>query len=52
MQDLLHLDEEARMNRPGTVEDNWKWRFDWGEVSPELVEKTRERLLASGRAGV
>ena len=52
MQDLLHLDEEARMNRPGTVENNWKWRFDWEQVSPTLVEKTRERLLASGRTGV
>lgn len=25
MQDILHLDERARMNIPGTVGPNWKW---------------------------
>jgi len=52
MQDLLHLGEEARMNQPGTVENNWIWRFDWEQMTPALVVKTRERLLATGRAGV
>ncbi len=52
MQDLLHLGEEARMNQPGTVENNWKWRFDWEQMTGSLVEKTRERLLTAGRAGV
>ena len=52
MQDLLHLGEEARMNQPGTVENNWKWRFDWEQLTPALVAKTRERLLTAGRAGV
>ena len=52
MQDLLHLGEEARMNQPGTVENNWKWRFDWEQMTGSLVEKTRERLLTTGRAGV
>ena len=27
MQDLLDLPSSARMNRPGTTEDNWRWRF-------------------------
>jgi 4-alpha-glucanotransferase len=27
MQDLLALGTEARMNTPGTVEDNWVWRM-------------------------
>jgi 4-alpha-glucanotransferase len=52
MQDLLHLGEEARMNQPGTMENNWKWRFDWEQLTPALVAKTRERLLTAGRAGV
>ncbi len=26
-QDLLDLGSEARMNRPGTMGDNWKWRL-------------------------
>jgi len=29
MQDLLELDARGRMNTPGTVVDNWEWRFDW-----------------------
>lgn len=27
MQDILHLDERNRMNTPGTVGLNWKWRL-------------------------
>jgi 4-alpha-glucanotransferase len=27
MQDLLELPSTARMNRPGSTEGNWKWRF-------------------------
>ena len=26
LQDLLHLDNEARFNTPGTSEGNWRWR--------------------------
>lgn len=39
MQDLLMLDSSARMNRPGTVDDqNWDWRFEWSQVKPEVIE--------------
>ncbi len=27
LQDLLDLPSDARMNKPGTVEGNWQWRF-------------------------
>ena len=27
MQDILQLDERSRMNIPGTVGLNWKWRL-------------------------
>ena len=27
LQDLLHLDDRARFNTPGTVEGNWSWRL-------------------------
>lgn len=27
MQDLLGLDDKARMNIPGTLGDNWTWRM-------------------------
>ncbi len=33
------LDSSARMNRPGTVDDqNWDWRFEWSQVKPEVIE--------------
>ncbi|MBN9482568.1 MAG: hypothetical protein BGO70_18485 [Bacteroidetes bacterium 43-93] len=28
MQDILKLDEHARMNTPGTIYNNWLWRMD------------------------
>ena len=27
MQDLLNLDNKSRLNKPGTVENNWSWRL-------------------------
>ncbi len=27
MQDLLNLDDSARLNKPGTIENNWSWRL-------------------------
>ena len=29
LQDILRLDSESRMNTPGTIENNWKWKFLW-----------------------
>jgi 4-alpha-glucanotransferase len=28
MQDLLNLGNEARMNFPGTLGNNWEWKLD------------------------
>ena len=39
MQDVLMLDSASRMNTPGTVGDNWHWRFEWQQVRPEKIEK-------------
>ena len=33
MQDVLELGQGHRMNTPGTMEDNWRWRFDWSQVT-------------------
>ena len=27
MQDLLNLDDSSRLNKPGTIENNWIWRL-------------------------
>jgi len=40
MQDLLMLDAEARMNRPGTMGNNWGWRFNWKQVKAGTIDKT------------
>ncbi len=29
LQDILKLDSKSRMNTPGTIENNWKWKFLW-----------------------
>lgn len=42
MQDLLHLDNEARMNRPGTIGGNWDWRMDPDALTPQLMKELKE----------
>ena len=40
MQDLLGLDSDARMNRPGAESgENWSWRMESGGPDEELVER-------------
>lgn len=43
-QDLFGLGSEARMNEPGTVSKNWKWRALPGSFTSELAEKIRFRM--------
>jgi 4-alpha-glucanotransferase len=49
LQDLLGLGSEARMNTPSTIDGNWTWRFDWGQVPAGLAPECRRRSLAAGR---
>ncbi len=37
MQDILNLDNSARMNFPGKLGGNWTWRFTWDQVSNDLA---------------
>ena len=41
MQDLLELNNDARMNVPGTSEGNWSWRMQEIHLSQELADKMR-----------
>ena len=50
LQDLLGRDSGARMNTPGTVIGNWRWRFAWPDVPVALAAACRERAVGSGRA--
>src|ERR1039457_7430072 len=45
LQDVLGLGTEARMNLPGRVSGNWKWRYRPGALSQDLG--TRLRSLAT-----
>ena len=49
LQDLLGRDSGARMNTPGTVIGNWRWRFAWPDVPVALAAACRERAVGSGR---
>ena len=44
-QDLLGLGSEARMNEPGTIGGNWRWRMLPGQLSDDIAE--RLALLAA-----
>lgn len=44
LQDLLGLDNEHRMNMPGTELGNWAWRFEWDWFPENLVQELRESL--------
>ena len=39
MQDLLDLDNSARMNEPSTIGHNWQWRMKSDSISPALKEE-------------
>jgi 4-alpha-glucanotransferase len=41
MQDILSLDANHRMNTPGIATGNWRWRFNWSQLSPEINNKLR-----------
>jgi 4-alpha-glucanotransferase len=49
MQDILGLGSEARMNLPGTVENNWRWRLRADQLSAGTASRLRELNRIYGR---
>lgn len=49
LQDVLGLGSEARMNLPGTVSGNWKWRFRPKALTSEIKARLKEMTLAYDR---
>jgi 4-alpha-glucanotransferase len=41
LQDFLRLGSEARMNFPGKPDGNWSWRFNWNQISNDLIEEIK-----------
>ncbi len=42
LQDLLGLGSEARMNVPGVEGGNWRWRFQWEQLTPGIQQRMRD----------
>lgn len=51
MQDVLQLGRGHRLNTPGTTAGNWRWRFKWEWLTPELADWFRQALALYGRKG-
>ena len=50
MQDILGLDNDARMNLPGTIGGNWVWRMKPGAATPEIAARLMKLNRETGRA--
>src|SRR5262249_12523152 len=49
LQDVLNLGKEARMNQPGSVDGNWRWRVTNEVLSASALKSLRELTVASSR---
>lgn len=49
IQDYLGLDNQARINTPSTLGDNWVWRLRKGEITTELLAQIYKLTRISGR---
>jgi 4-alpha-glucanotransferase len=49
IQDVLGLDDDSRMNRPGTPEGNWDWRLKPGHLSPAVAKRLAEMTQTYSR---
>ena len=48
-QDVLGLGSEARMNRPGIADGNWRWQLAEGQLTDALAARLRTATERSGR---
>lgn len=49
MQDILEKNNFARMNYPGVMGENWKWRMQPGEFTPKHILRLKKFVDISGR---
>lgn len=49
MQDVLGIDETARMNMPASGENNWQWRLQHGEITYENERQLKEWTILFNR---
>jgi len=39
MQDALSMGSEQRMNVPGVPQGNWRWRFQWSDITDDVAPR-------------
>lgn len=49
IQDFLGLDDTARVNSPGRIENNWLWHLGRNDLSSDLAASIRNELEATNR---
>jgi len=49
-QDVLGLGSDARMNRPGRTDGNWRWRLERGALTPALARRLHRLAERHGRS--
>lgn len=50
MQDILHLDNSARINHPSVLSnDNWVYRFSKEDFNDKVSSDIRKKVIAAGR---
>jgi 4-alpha-glucanotransferase len=49
LQDVLGLGSGARMNHPGRVAGNWRWRFEWDDLDGQRADRLYEMTETYGR---
>jgi 4-alpha-glucanotransferase len=49
LQDVLGAGSDARMNLPGRLGGNWKWRFEAGALTPEITQRLEGLTRTFGR---
>ncbi len=49
LQDVLGLDSQARMNLPGSLGGNWRWRYRSDALTPDLQHRLKELTMLFDR---
>lgn len=49
LQDILGLGSAARLNMPGRSTGNWRWRFSWAMLTPEIQHRLYRLTKETGR---
>jgi len=50
MQDFLGLGSDARLNTPGTLGNNWRWRLTAEQLTPGIMASVADNIGTSGRS--